>query len=117
MGVEPPEQFFWFDSPLDAAGAALVLHIEQDQEFFSKYWGNLVWADRQEWERVRRLILQRAGSASWDELRQRLIPPVIEEGQRTGIQYHYLLQRLVAGVFVTISGCRTDRDSTTSSVL
>jgi hypothetical protein len=70
-----PECFLWFDAPREAAGAAHILLLEQDPEFFAEYWGHLVRQKRAEWERVRTLIVRQSGLWGWEEVRQRLIPP------------------------------------------
>jgi hypothetical protein len=75
-----PDAFLWFESPREAGGAAHALLLEQDPEFFARYWGNLVLRHRTEWERIRAAIVSRLGYSGWDEAKRTLIPPPFGNG-------------------------------------
>ncbi len=87
-------ELLWFDAPLDAAVAAHILLIEQDPQFFERYWGQLVRKQRDEWTRVRAMISSQTGTIGWDETRRRLLPPPLNNTHGGRIGSAFLLRSL-----------------------
>jgi hypothetical protein len=95
LGHPVPRFQLWFESPLDAARAQNLLHLEQDQEFFESIRLQSSRLFRESVEPTREKLLAITGLTNWEDARQFLIPPPPQpDGQGPNIQYYWLLNKL-----------------------